>query len=112
MVTGTYPGLKLPRVPGHEVVGSIEALGGGVGHVGSEALCRANKKSCACVVVSCQRMNDPGGDEIMKVKSQNRNARWRRISRRRWQHRPMLVLNMSIFNLPTDGSCIIKNLLP
>src|SRR5437660_12368456 len=29
-VTGTYPGLKLPRVPGHEVVGRIEALGAGV----------------------------------------------------------------------------------
>lgn len=29
-VTGTYPGLTLPRVPGHEVVGRIEALGGGV----------------------------------------------------------------------------------
>src|ERR1700726_3620698 len=29
-VTGTYPGLKVPRVPGHEVVGRIEALGGGV----------------------------------------------------------------------------------
>jgi propanol-preferring alcohol dehydrogenase len=29
-VTGTYPGLKLPRVPGHEVVGRIEALGGGL----------------------------------------------------------------------------------
>src|SRR3984893_4151953 len=29
-VTGTYPGLKLPRVPGHEVVGRIEALGNGV----------------------------------------------------------------------------------
>jgi D-arabinose 1-dehydrogenase-like Zn-dependent alcohol dehydrogenase len=26
-VTGTYPGLKLPRVPGHEVVGRIEAAG-------------------------------------------------------------------------------------
>src|ERR1700726_946923 len=25
--TGTYPGLNLPRVPGHEVVGRIEALG-------------------------------------------------------------------------------------
>src|SRR6202048_2573404 len=30
MVTGTYPGLSLPRVPGHEVVGRIEALGCGV----------------------------------------------------------------------------------
>src|SRR5882724_9037986 len=29
-VTGTYPGLTLPRVPGHEVVGCIEALGSGV----------------------------------------------------------------------------------
>jgi D-arabinose 1-dehydrogenase-like Zn-dependent alcohol dehydrogenase len=29
-VTGIYPGLTLPRVPGHEVVGRIEALGGGV----------------------------------------------------------------------------------
>src|SRR2546422_648020 len=28
--TGTYPGLTLPRVPGHEVVGRIEALGAGV----------------------------------------------------------------------------------
>jgi D-arabinose 1-dehydrogenase-like Zn-dependent alcohol dehydrogenase len=27
---GVYPGLTLPRVPGHEVVGRIEALGGGV----------------------------------------------------------------------------------
>jgi propanol-preferring alcohol dehydrogenase len=29
-VMGVYPGLKLPRVPGHEVVGRIEALGNGV----------------------------------------------------------------------------------
>jgi len=29
-VTGIYPGLNLPRVPGHEVVGRIEALGSGV----------------------------------------------------------------------------------
>jgi propanol-preferring alcohol dehydrogenase len=29
-VTGTYPGLTLPRVPGHEVVGRVEALGAGV----------------------------------------------------------------------------------
>jgi len=26
-VLGIYPGLALPRVPGHEVVGRIEALG-------------------------------------------------------------------------------------
>ena len=30
IVTGNYPGLRLPRVPGHEVVGRIEALGSGV----------------------------------------------------------------------------------
>jgi D-arabinose 1-dehydrogenase-like Zn-dependent alcohol dehydrogenase len=29
-ITGTYPGLNLPRVPGHEIVGRIEALGNGV----------------------------------------------------------------------------------
>jgi alcohol dehydrogenase, propanol-preferring len=29
-VTAIYPGLKLPRVPGHEVVGRIEAIGSGV----------------------------------------------------------------------------------
>jgi propanol-preferring alcohol dehydrogenase len=29
-VSGSYPGLSLPRVPGHEVVGRIEALGSGV----------------------------------------------------------------------------------
>jgi len=28
-VTGVYPGLTLPRVPGHEVVGRIEGLGSG-----------------------------------------------------------------------------------
>src|SRR6202795_3717084 len=29
-VMGVYPGLTLPRVPGHEVVGRVEALGSGV----------------------------------------------------------------------------------
>jgi propanol-preferring alcohol dehydrogenase len=29
-VMGTYPGLTLPRVPGHEVIGRVEALGPGV----------------------------------------------------------------------------------
>src|SRR5713226_8959582 len=29
-VMGVYPGLTLPRVPGHEVIGRIEALGSGV----------------------------------------------------------------------------------
>jgi len=29
-VMGIYPGLTLPRVPGHEVIGRIEALGSGV----------------------------------------------------------------------------------
>src|SRR5229473_718604 len=29
-VMGIYPGLTLPRVPGHEVVGRIDALGAGV----------------------------------------------------------------------------------
>jgi propanol-preferring alcohol dehydrogenase len=29
-VMGVYPGLTLPRVPGHEVVGRIDAIGSGV----------------------------------------------------------------------------------
>ena len=29
-ISGAYPGLTLPRVPGHEVVGRVEALGSGV----------------------------------------------------------------------------------
>ena len=29
-ISGAYPGLTLPRVPGHEVVGRIEAMGSGV----------------------------------------------------------------------------------
>src|ERR1700720_54288 len=29
-VTGTYPGLTLPRVPGHAVIGRVEVLGSGV----------------------------------------------------------------------------------
>src|ERR1700726_3978369 len=29
-VNGVYPGLTLPRVPGHEVVGRVEAVGSGV----------------------------------------------------------------------------------
>jgi D-arabinose 1-dehydrogenase-like Zn-dependent alcohol dehydrogenase len=29
-ITGTFPGLKLPRVPGHEVAGRVEAIGDGV----------------------------------------------------------------------------------
>ena len=35
-VTGNYPGLILPRGPGHEVVGRIEALGTGVSTWGSD----------------------------------------------------------------------------
>jgi D-arabinose 1-dehydrogenase-like Zn-dependent alcohol dehydrogenase len=30
---GLWPGLELPRVPGHEVVGTVEAVGAGVTHV-------------------------------------------------------------------------------
>jgi propanol-preferring alcohol dehydrogenase len=54
-VEGLFPGLTFPRVPGHEVVGKIDALGGGVsgwtigqrvgvgflgGHCGACNLCR------------------------------------------------------------------------
>jgi threonine dehydrogenase-like Zn-dependent dehydrogenase len=39
-VMGAYPGLKLPRVPGHEVVGRIEALGSGVSKMENRSTCR------------------------------------------------------------------------
>src|ERR1700688_4239268 len=29
-INGAYPGLTLPRVPGHEIVGRVDALGSGV----------------------------------------------------------------------------------
>src|SRR6056297_3559907 len=28
---GTFPGLEYPRIPGHEVVGTVDAVGEGVG---------------------------------------------------------------------------------
>src|SRR5260370_9072998 len=70
-VTGTYPGLNLPRVPGHEVVGCIEALGNGVskwkigqrvgvGLIGGEhgvcEPCRRGK------TVNCQNPATPGAN--------------------------------------------------
>ena len=62
-VTGTYPGLTLPRVPGHEVVGRIEALGAecprwkigqrvGVGLLGGEdGVCEPCRRGD---IVNCQ----------------------------------------------------------
>jgi len=62
-VTGTYPGLTLPRVPGHEVVGRIEALGAGVSRwkigqrvgvgliAGEDGLCEPCRRGDA---VNCQ----------------------------------------------------------
>ena len=63
MVTGAYPGLTLPRVPGHEVVGRIEALGPGVSRwkigqrvgagliAGEDGLCEPCRRGDA---VNCQ----------------------------------------------------------
>src|SRR6202045_3953366 len=68
-VTGIYPGLKLPRVPGHEVVGRIEALGsgaskwkigqrGGVGFFGGEdGVCEPCRRQD---IVNCQNPVIPG----------------------------------------------------
>jgi len=62
-VTGTYPGLTLPRVPGHEVIGRIEALGPGVSRwkigqrvgvgliAGEDGLCEPCRRGDA---VNCQ----------------------------------------------------------
>jgi propanol-preferring alcohol dehydrogenase len=68
-VTGTYPGLNLPRVPGHEVVGRIEALGSGVskwkigqrvgiGFFGGEdGVCESCRRGD---IVNCQNPVTPG----------------------------------------------------
>jgi propanol-preferring alcohol dehydrogenase len=68
-VTGSYPGLRLPRVPGHEVVGRIEALGNreakwkigqrvGVGFFGGEdGVCESCRRGD---IVNCQNAVIPG----------------------------------------------------
>ena len=68
-VTGIYPGLNLPRVPGHEVVGRIEALGSGasrwkigqrvgVGFFGGEdGVCEPCRRQD---IVNCQNPVIPG----------------------------------------------------
>ena len=68
-VTGSYPGLNLPRVPGHEVVGRIEALGSkasrwkigqrvGVGLFGGEdGVCEPCRRGD---IVNCQNPVTPG----------------------------------------------------
>src|SRR6266849_7831025 len=62
-VTAAYPGLALPRVPGHEVVGRIDALGGrvsgwnigqrvGVGLIaGEDGVCESCRRGD---IVNCQ----------------------------------------------------------
>jgi propanol-preferring alcohol dehydrogenase len=68
-VTGTYPGLNLPRVPGHEVVGRIEALGPGVSRWkigqrvgvgffgGEDGVCESCRRGD---IVNCQNPVTPG----------------------------------------------------
>jgi len=68
-VTGVYPGLHLPRVPGHEVVGRIEALGSGVSRWkvgqrvgaglfgGEDGVCEQCRRGD---IVNCQNPVTPG----------------------------------------------------
>jgi D-arabinose 1-dehydrogenase-like Zn-dependent alcohol dehydrogenase len=68
-VTGVYPGLELPRVPGHEVVGRIDAVGPrvsrwkvgqrvGVGFFGGEdGVCEPCRRGD---IVNCLRPVTPG----------------------------------------------------
>jgi propanol-preferring alcohol dehydrogenase len=68
-VTGMYPGLTLPRVPGHEVVGRIEALGSGVSRwkigqrvgvgliAGEDGVCEPCRRGDT---VNCQNPVTPG----------------------------------------------------
>jgi D-arabinose 1-dehydrogenase-like Zn-dependent alcohol dehydrogenase len=68
-ITADYPGLRLPRVPGHEVVGRIEALGAGVSRWkigqrvgvgffgGEDGVCEPCRRGDA---VNCQNLVVPG----------------------------------------------------
>jgi alcohol dehydrogenase, propanol-preferring len=68
-VMGVYPGLTLPRVPGHEVVGRIEALGSGVSRwkigqrvgvgliAGEDGVCEPCRRGD---IVNCQNPVTPG----------------------------------------------------
>src|SRR6202161_2157844 len=68
-VMGVYPGLTLPRVPGHEVVGRIEALGAGVSRWkigqrvgvgffgGEDGVCEPCRRGD---IVNCQNPVTPG----------------------------------------------------
>src|ERR1700732_3067562 len=68
-VMGIYPGLTLPRVPGHEVVGRIEALGIGVSRwkigqrvgvgliAGEDGVCEPCRRGD---IVNCQNAVIPG----------------------------------------------------
>ena len=68
-ITGIYPGLTLPRIPGHEVVGRIEALGSGVSRWkvgqrvgigffgGEDGVCEPCKRGD---IVQCQNPVIPG----------------------------------------------------
>jgi alcohol dehydrogenase, propanol-preferring len=78
-VMGAYPGLTLPRVPGHEVVGRIEALGNGVSRwkigqrvgvgliAGEDGLCEPCRRGG---MVNCQ--NPPQGS----AHSRERDKPW------------------------------------
>ena len=70
-VSGAYPGLKLPRVPGHEVVGRVDALGGGVSKwkvgervgvgffAGEDGVCESCRRGD---IVNCQNPVIPGAN--------------------------------------------------
>jgi propanol-preferring alcohol dehydrogenase len=83
-VMGVYPGLTLPRVPGHEVVGRVEALGSGVSRwkigqrvgvgliAGEDGVCepcrRGDMVNCQNPVVSGVTV-DGGYSEVMIAES-------------------------------------------
>ncbi|MGZ5863591.1 MAG: alcohol dehydrogenase catalytic domain-containing protein, partial [Methyloceanibacter sp.] len=75
VVNGTYPGIRYPAVPGHEIAGHIDALGPGVtswrlgqrvgvgwhgGHFGTCANCRRGD-FVLCVIAQVPGMAYDGG---------------------------------------------------
>ena len=66
-VTGTYPGLKLPRVPGHEVVGRIDALGSGVSQWKT-----GQRVALASLAAKTVRVNPADGETSSTVRTRSR----------------------------------------
>ena len=99
--SGAYPGLKLPRIPGHEIAGRIDALGEGVSpwkvgdrvgvgwHGGHDFTCDSCRRGLFinCVNAKVTGISHDGGYAEYVVVPQESVARIPEDRRRRWHLR-------------------------